>query len=115
MKRTVDITCLRGAVRVRLEGEPAEQFYGHCDDCQATSGGAYVAAAVYPADAVTATRGELATRMLKTMPRRRCAVCGTHMLAKVAGVDLLGVKANLLPEGSSSLRSTSTAITRSFR
>lgn len=99
MKRTVDITCLCGAVKVRLEGQPAEQFYCHCDDCQSTSGGAYVAAAVYPADAVTVTQGEFATWTLKTMPRKRCAVCGTHVMAEVPGFDLLGIKANLLPEG----------------
>jgi hypothetical protein len=30
------------------EGEPVEQFYCHCDDCQAISGGAYVGAPLLP-------------------------------------------------------------------
>ena len=42
-------------------GEAAAQFYCHCDDCQATSGGAYVAIAIYAADAVSQTKGELDT------------------------------------------------------
>jgi hypothetical protein len=85
MKKTLDITCLCGAVHVRLSGEPAVQFYCHCDDCQAANGGAYVAVALYSVDAVSHTEGELATWTLKTMPRRRCAVCGTQVLAEVPG------------------------------
>ena len=97
--KTVDITCLCGSVQVRLSGEPAAQFYCHCDDCQATSGGAYVAVAVYPADAVSHTKGELVSWTLKTMPRKRCAVCGTQVLAEVPGGKQIGIKANLLPTG----------------
>jgi len=97
--KVVEISCLCGAVKVRLDGEPADQFYCHCDDCQAASGGAYLAAAVYPSSAVTVLQGELTSWTLKTMPRKRCAVCGTHVIAEVPGVDLRGVKANLLPAG----------------
>ena len=121
--KTVDITCLCGSVQLRLSGEPAAQFYCHCDDCQATSGGAYVAVAVYPADAVSLTKGELVAAQpdrlcqvcradavsltkgelvawtLKTMPRKPCAVCGTHVLAEVPGGKQIGIKANLLPTG----------------
>lgn len=92
-----NITCLCGAVHVQLEGEPSVQFYCHCDDCQATSGGAYVAVAIYPIEAVSHTRGELVAWTLKTMPRKRCAVCGTQVLAEVPGGKQIGIKANLLP------------------
>lgn len=54
--KITEVGCLCGAVRLRLEGEPAEQFYCHCDDCQAVSGGAYVGVAVYPAKAVIRPR-----------------------------------------------------------
>ena len=96
---TFNITCLCGSVQLRLSGEPAAQFYCHCDDCQATSGGAYVAVAVYPADAVSHTKGELVAWTLKTMPRKRCAICGTQVLAEVPGGKQIGIKANLLPTG----------------
>ena len=97
--KTVDITCLCGSVQLRLSGEPVAQFYCHCDDCQATSGGAYVAVALYPADAVSHTKGELVAWTLKTMPRKRCAICGTQVLAEVPGGKQIGIKANLLPTG----------------
>ncbi|MBC7939418.1 MAG: GFA family protein [Chitinophagaceae bacterium] len=98
MMRT-DISCLCGAVQVQLEGAPSVQFYCHCDDCQATSGGAYVGVALYPASAVTVLRGELVSYALKTMPRKRCAVCGTSMLAVVPGRDQIGIKSDRLPAG----------------
>ncbi|SRR5712691_4277762 len=31
--KTTEISCLCGAVKVRIKGEPVEQFYCHCDDC----------------------------------------------------------------------------------
>ncbi|MBC7941559.1 MAG: GFA family protein [Chitinophagaceae bacterium] len=94
---TLDIACLCRAVQVRLTGDAVAQFYCHCDDCQAASGGAYVSVALYPAEAVSHTQGELVPWTLKTMPRKRCAVCGTHVLAEVPGGKQIGVKANLLP------------------
>jgi hypothetical protein len=97
--KTTEISCLCGAVRVQLTGDPFIQFYCHCDDCQATSGGAYIGVAVYPTEAVEVMQGELSTWMLKTMPRQRCAVCGTHVMAEVPGLDQCGIKANLLPSG----------------
>ena len=97
--KTVDITCLCGSVQLRLSGEPAAQFYCHCDDCQATSGGAYIAVAVYPADAGFHSKGELVAWTLKMMPRKRCAICGTQVLAEVPGGKQIGIKANLLPAG----------------
>ena len=96
---TFNITCLCGSVQLRLSGEPAAQFYCHCDDCQATSGGAYILVAVYPADAVSHTKGELVAWILQTMPRKRCAICGTQVLAEVPGGKQIGIKANLLPTG----------------
>jgi hypothetical protein len=94
-----NIACVCGSVQVRLSGEPAVQFYCHCDDCQASSGGAYVSLALYPADAVTVAKGDLNTWTHKTMPRSRCAVCGTVILAEVPGGTLIAIKANLFPAG----------------
>lgn len=97
--KTIEISCLCGAVKIQLKGEPVTQFYCHCDDCQATSGGAYIGLAIYPSDAVTVIQGELKTWTLKSLPRQRCAICGTHMIADVPGLSECGVKANLLPTG----------------
>ncbi|HHP7246012.1 MAG TPA: GFA family protein [Elainellaceae cyanobacterium] len=97
--KTTEISCLCGAVKVQLTGDPVIQFYCHCDDCQATSGAAYIGVAVYPIDAVTLVQGELNIWTLKTLPRQRCAVCGTQIMAEVPGLNQCGIKANLLPKG----------------
>lgn len=94
----VEIQCLCGAVKVAIDGEPIAQFYCHCDDCQAVSGGAYVAVAVFPSRAAQVVQGEPATWVYKTLRRKKCAACGTQLMAEVPGTDLIGVKANLLPE-----------------
>lgn len=94
----IEIHCLCGAVRTRLTEEPTLQFYCHCDDCQAASGGAYVLLAMFHAHAISVIQGETATWVVKTLPRERCAVCGTHMFTKIPGQDMYVVKGNLLPK-----------------
>jgi len=94
-----EIRCWCGAVRVELRGDAASQFYCHCDDCQAVHGAAYVRVALYPADSVRVTQGELVESIYKTLPRKRCARCGTQVFGEVVGQPLFGVKANLLPAG----------------
>jgi hypothetical protein len=97
--KTTVIACLCGAVKVRLRSEPLDQFYCHCDDCQAVSGGAYVSVAIFPDDAVKVIQGSPVTWKYKVLPRQRCAACGTQLMAEVPGADQIGVKANLLPAG----------------
>lgn len=97
--KITEIRCLCGTVVVQIQGKPMAQFYCHCDDCQANSGGAYIGVAVYPTDAVQVMQGELTTWTLKTLPRQRCTVCGTYIMAEVPGLEQCGIKANLLPPG----------------
>lgn len=96
--KVAEIQCLCGVVRLRLTGTPVEQFYCHCDDCQAASSGPYVAVALYPADAVVA-EGELQTWTLRSLHRNRCAACGTRMFADVPALGQRGVNGLLLPRG----------------
>ncbi|EAR21069.1 GFA family protein [Nitrococcus mobilis] len=95
----IEISCLCGAVKVRINGEPLVQFYCHCDDCQAVHGGAYIGVAIYPSQAVAVTQGELVSWTLKSLPRQRCAICGTPMIARVLGLGGCGVLAHRLPKG----------------
>lgn len=97
--RIIEVDCLCGAVKLQLEGEPIAQLYCHCDDCQAVHSAAYVGVAVFPSQAVKVVRGEPATWTHKTLPRQRCAICGTHLIARVPDTDVTAVKANLLPQG----------------
>jgi uncharacterized protein (DUF427 family) len=97
--KTTEISCLCDAIKVEIKGEPVEQFYCHCDDCQAVSGGAYVSVAVFPSNAVTVTQGTPVKWKYKVMRRLLCPHCGTQLMAEVPGFDQIGVKANLLPKG----------------
>jgi len=93
----VDIRCLCGAVQARLTGEPLTQFYCHCDDCQAVSGGAYVALAMFPLDAFRMLQGETTAFTLRSLPRERCAVCGTQLFVRLPAQGICVVKSELLP------------------
>ena len=93
----VEIRCLCGAVRAEVAGEPLMQFYCHCDDCQAVSGGAYVALAMFPLAALRVVRGETVPFMLRSLSRERCAACGTQLFVRLPEQGVCVVKANLLP------------------
>jgi hypothetical protein len=95
----VEIACLCGDVRLRVEGEPEIAFYCHCDDCQAVSGAAYVSVALFPASALTVLQGKLATWTWRVLPRHRCATCGTAMYAEVPAFDQVGINSSRLPPG----------------
>ena len=73
------------------------QFYCHCDDCQAVSGGAYVALAMFPLAALSVLQGETAAFTFRTLSRERCAACGTQLFAKLPALGVCVVKADLLP------------------
>ena len=93
----VEIRCLCGAVRAELAGEPLVQFYCHCDDCRAVSGGAYVALAMFPLAALSVLQGETAAFTLRSVPRERCRACGTQLFARLPEQDACVVKGELLP------------------
>jgi hypothetical protein len=92
------IRCGCGAVEVQLTGLPMAQYVCHCDDCQVVHGRAY-SVALYPAAAVTVTRGEIGAFTLKTSPRTKCSRCGTYLFAEVPGHPFRGVNGDLLREG----------------
>jgi hypothetical protein len=96
--KTTEVRCPCGAVTIELRGEPVMQFYCHCDDCRAVSGGAYLGLALFPSEAVT-TKGETDTWALRSLARQRCAVCGTHVFAAIPAFGQHAIKSNLLPEG----------------
>jgi hypothetical protein len=95
----IEIQCLCGGVAVELLGEPAAQFFCHCDDCQAVHGAAYVPVAMYPASGVKIVRGEPAAWKLRQTPRVTCRECGTRLFAEVAAIGMRSVMAQLLPDG----------------
>lgn len=94
----IEVRCNCGAVAVRLTAPPVTQFYCHCDDCQSATGAPYIGVAVFPADSVS-VRGETDVWTLRTLPRRRCRACGTHLIGEVPGGEQIGVRADRLPDG----------------
>ncbi|MDB5506937.1 MAG: gfa [Devosia sp.] len=94
-----DIACPCGACIIRIAGEPQVQFYCHCDDCRAISGGAYIGVVAFAAADVTVIQGEPQSWTLRSLPRQRCPNCGVQLTATVVPGKLTGVKANLLPPG----------------
>jgi hypothetical protein len=83
---------------MQLEGKPMAQFFCHCDDCQRVHGKAYPSS-LYPAPAVSITRGITEVFTLESTPRTKCKQCGTYLFAEVPDYGVRGVNAELLPEG----------------
>jgi hypothetical protein len=96
---TMTLKCRCGGVQLALSAEPIAQFYCHCDDCQAVTGGAFVPIAIFRAEVLTVIGGETFTWTYKTMPRTRCSHCGTFLFGEPPGMGMRGVSAALLPAG----------------
>jgi hypothetical protein len=78
MKRSAQGGCLCGAVRYRVDGEPLARTLCHCRSCRRATGGVTVAWAVFAANDVTVTRGEIAE--YSSSPGIHwgfCAACGS--------------------------------------
>jgi len=91
------LQCRCGQVTLRLTEAPVAQFYCHCEDCRAVTGGAFSPLALFPAGGVELQGGDTTTWALKTMPRTRCAACGTLLFGEPPGMGMRGVSGWLLP------------------
>jgi len=93
------VRCRCGDVALHIGAPPIAQFYCHCEDCRAVTGGAMVPTALYPADGVALEGGETRGWTYKTMPRTRCANCATLLFGEPPGLGVRGVNGFLLPAG----------------
>lgn len=93
------VSCRCGAEELRITGDPIAQLYCHCDDCQAAHGAAFVPVAIYPAQAVEVVSGKPTSMAVSTLPRMRCAECGTHLFNDVKSHGLRNLNGYLLREG----------------
>lgn len=91
------LSCRCGSVQLRLGAAPIAQFYCHCDDCRAATGGAFAPIALFSADAVAMSGGDTFSWTYKTLPRTRCSTCGTFLFGEPPDLGLRGVSGFLLP------------------
>lgn len=80
--------CLCGAVRYRIEGEPAMQVVCHCSHCQKQAGSAFSTIVGVPENAVTLTMGAPKSYIDhgesgKAVERQFCGTCGSPLFSKV--------------------------------
>ncbi len=93
----ITLTCRCRSARLLISEPPIAQFYCHCEDCRAVTGGALSPTALFPADSVTLDGGEVFTWTHKTLPRTRCSTCGTLLFGEPPGMGVRGVSGFLLP------------------
>jgi hypothetical protein len=93
----ITLSCRCGSAHVRISGSPVSQFYCHCEDCRAVTGGAFVPTALFPAACVAVSGDTVVTWTYKTLPRSRCSVCGTLLFGEPADLGVRGVNGFLLP------------------
>jgi hypothetical protein len=91
-------SCLCGAVRVELSGEPYRIGVCHCLDCRKKSGSVFSTWAIYPADAVRVT-GETAGHELRgDYVRHVCPTCTSPIYEVYEGSDEVEVFVGVLDE-----------------
>jgi len=91
------LQCRCGQVQLHLSEAPIAQFYCHCGDCRAVTGGGYSPLALFPAASVKLAGGDTTTWTYRTMPRTRCAHCGTLLFGESPGMNMRGVSGFLMP------------------
>lgn len=95
---TLHGSCLCGAVRLELAGEPDRVGLCHCLDCRKKSGSVFATWAVYPADAVKVA-GETAVHEARNdYARHACAACASPLYERQPGSDEVELFAGVLDE-----------------
>jgi hypothetical protein len=91
------LTCRCGRVQLHLGEAPVAQFYCHCEDCRAVTGGAFAPLALFRSEAISLATKGTSTWTYKTLPRTRCVTCGTLLFGEPPGMGMRGVSGFLLP------------------
>ena len=98
--------CLCGAVRFEVQGDPLLSGACYCRDCQYVSGGAAAYGLMYPAEALTVTKGETRVFVVKgesgaDVYRHFCPDCGVHLIShNGAHPQFRAIKAGVLDDPS---------------
>jgi hypothetical protein len=90
------VSCPCGETSLRINADPINAFYCHCDDDQVVHGAPMVGVTLFPEDAVEAI-GKPVIWKLRVTPRTICGACGARMMINPGLAPVVGVVATLLP------------------
>jgi hypothetical protein len=99
MSDPLEGSCLCGAVRIELSGEPYRVGICHCLDCRKKSGGIFTSWAIYPVNQVKVT-GKTASYTRNGYARHFCPACTSPVYELEAGSDEAEVFLGVLDEPS---------------
>lgn len=94
-------SCFCGEVQLTVTGDPVAMGYCHCESCRKWSAGPVNAFTLWPADAVTITRGGEHLAGYNKTPnstRKWCTKCGGHVLSAHPGIEIIDVFAATIPD-----------------
>ena len=98
--------CLCGAIQYQVNGDPIIGGACYCRDCQHTSGGSPAHGLMYPAHALSLTKGTPSTFSLdvesgNTVHRQFCQTCGVHLFSwNSAAPEMRAIKVGTLDDPS---------------
>ncbi len=98
--------CLCGAVRFEVVGDAVVSGGCYCRDCQAVAGGGAAYGMMFPAEALTITRGETRRFTSKAasgndVHRDFCPACGVHLFSHNSGLTAFrAIKVGVLDDPS---------------
>ena len=83
-------SCLCGAVRYQIDGEPLRTAQCHCDDCRRATGSAFATNVFVNSDSLTVIKGitkcfEHTVDSGNTMTKEFCSVCGSQIFGHSSG------------------------------
>jgi hypothetical protein len=96
--------CYCGAVRYGITGQPVMSAQCHCRPCQYFSGGGPNYFMLVPPEGFAYTAGNAdsyrRSDLENSVTREFCSSCGTHLITRRPGLELIIVKAGTLDEPS---------------
>jgi len=100
---TLKGSCLCGAVKYEVSGEPARFYHCHCTRCRKATGTGHASNLFLQPGTLTWTAGTEQIRSYKVPEAKRftnqfCATCGGRVPRQAAGTDIVMIPAGSLDE-----------------
>jgi hypothetical protein len=98
----MDGQCFCGAVGFEVTGEPVAMGYCHCSSCRTWLGAPVHGFTMWPAEAVTMTRGEAEVGTFLKTPdtishRQHCTRCGGAVMIRHPSLGLIDIPSVAIP------------------